>query len=250
MPSVKIPKKSTWTDMTPFVDVAFLILAFFMLATKFKPPAPAEITTPKSVSTDQLKETNSVMVEFDKTGRVFFSVNVKNPDFDTALKARVIRNLNTAKGLGLTDQHVANFVRNTVIGVSHKDLKAALEADPTTRYSKVQLTGIPTDSANNELADWVRAAKLVFIAKKQELRDAGDQEAYDDFETFYMIKGDNDAKYPQFDGVIEAMRRNDQFRFKLITDPEAAPTGTEFVRIEAYRKAAEAKKASEAPAKK
>ena len=29
MPSVKIARKSTDTDMTPFVDVAFLILAFF-----------------------------------------------------------------------------------------------------------------------------------------------------------------------------------------------------------------------------
>jgi biopolymer transport protein ExbD len=57
MPSVKIPKKSTDTDMTPFVDVAFLILSFFMLATKFKPPEPVEITTPNSVSTDKLLPT-------------------------------------------------------------------------------------------------------------------------------------------------------------------------------------------------
>ncbi|HRF18171.1 MAG TPA: biopolymer transporter ExbD, partial [Chitinophagaceae bacterium] len=43
MPSVKIPRKSTDTDMTPFVDIAFLILSFFIMATKFKPPEPVEI---------------------------------------------------------------------------------------------------------------------------------------------------------------------------------------------------------------
>ena len=32
MPSVKIKKHAPDNDMTPFVDVAFLILSFFMLA--------------------------------------------------------------------------------------------------------------------------------------------------------------------------------------------------------------------------
>ena len=58
--------------MTPFVDVAFLILAFFMLATKFKPPDPVEITTPNSVSSDILEAKDGVLVQLDKDGRVFF----------------------------------------------------------------------------------------------------------------------------------------------------------------------------------
>ena len=49
MPHVKIVKKSTDTDMTPFVDIAFLILSFFIMATKFKPPEAVEIKTPASV---------------------------------------------------------------------------------------------------------------------------------------------------------------------------------------------------------
>ncbi|HRO70510.1 MAG TPA: biopolymer transporter ExbD, partial [Chitinophagaceae bacterium] len=40
--------------MTPFVDIAFLILSFFIMATKFKPPEPVEITTPNSVSAGEL----------------------------------------------------------------------------------------------------------------------------------------------------------------------------------------------------
>ena len=42
--------------MTPFVDVGFLILFFFIMATKFKPPEPITITTPHSVSAQKLME--------------------------------------------------------------------------------------------------------------------------------------------------------------------------------------------------
>src|SRR6185436_4631002 len=74
MPSVKIPKKSTDTDMTPFVDVAFLILTFFIMATKFKPQEPVVIDTPKSVSSEKLPENDAVLITMDKGNRVFFSV--------------------------------------------------------------------------------------------------------------------------------------------------------------------------------
>ena len=52
----KIARKSTWVDMTAFVDVAFLILSFFMLATKFKPPEVVKIDNPKSVSSDKVED--------------------------------------------------------------------------------------------------------------------------------------------------------------------------------------------------
>ena len=38
MPNVKLPRKSTAVDMTAMCDVAFLLLSFFILAAKFKPP--------------------------------------------------------------------------------------------------------------------------------------------------------------------------------------------------------------------
>ena len=42
-----------------------------------------------------------------------------------------------------------------------------------------------------------------------------------------MIKGDNNAKYPNFKGVIDALKANDELKYKLITDPKSAPVGTE-----------------------
>ena len=217
MPSVKIPRKSTATDMTPFVDVAFLILSFFMLATKFKPPEPAQITTPHSVSSDQLQESNSVMIDFDSTGRIFFTVNTKKAD-DDIVKLKIIQNLNATKNLGLTDQEMRNFQRNTTVGVPFNQLKSLLDVPIESRLS-VKQPGIPADSTNNQLADWIGAAKRTFYEYDPRMQ------------VFYMIKGDNHAKYPLFDGIVEAMRKNDQFSYKLVTDPESVPEGTALYQI-------------------
>lgn len=211
MPSVKIPRKSTWTDMTPFVDVAFLILSFFIMATKFKPPQPVEITTPKSVSSDKLKEQDAILIELDKTGKVFFTVNTqKNGEEEKSLRKTVIQNVNAARNLGLTDAEMNAFVQATTVGVPFANLKTYLPRSESERQKLY--AGIPvTDSANNELATWIAAAANAFSGRKMNI----------------MIKGDNGAKYPAFKGVIEAFRRNDIFKYQLVTDPESVPFGSD-----------------------
>lgn len=82
--------------MTPFVDVAFLILTFFMLATKFKPEDAVEVTTPGSVSADVVPEKDVFTVTVDKDGRAFVSMD--NPEFRQVL----IDNLDKTRNLGLT----------------------------------------------------------------------------------------------------------------------------------------------------
>jgi biopolymer transport protein ExbD len=209
MPSVKIPRKSTATDMTPFVDVAFLILSFFMLATKFKPPAPVTINTPHSVSADKLKEENAVLIEFDSVGRVYFTMNVKKTE-DDGLKQELIQQVNKNRNLGLTNPEIANFVKYTTIGSPFSQVKTLLDLSKDQR-TKVKQNGIPVDSTNNELTVWIGAAKLAFQGQK----------------VLYMIKGDNNATYPTFKGVIAALKANDEFKYKLITDPKAVPSGTD-----------------------
>jgi biopolymer transport protein ExbD len=209
MPSVKIPRKSTATDMTPFVDVAFLILSFFMLATKFKPPAPVTINTPHSVSADKLKEENAVLIEFDSVGRVYFTMNVKKAE-DDGLKMDLIKEVNKNRNLGLTDLEMSNFVRYSTVGSPFSQIKTLLDMQKDQR-TKVKQVGIPVDSTNNELSTWIGAAKVAFQGMT----------------VFYMIKGDNNATYPTFKGVIAALKANDELKYKLITDPKSAPAGTE-----------------------
>ena len=210
MPSVKLPKKSTATDMTPFVDVAFLILSFFMLATKFKPPAPIEISTPHSVSSEKLKEQDAVLIEFDSIGRVYFTMNVKNQTADNGLKLELIKQINANRNLGLTDLEMQHFQQYTTVGSPFSQLKTLLDL-PKDQREKVKQSGIPVDTTNNELATWIGAAKVAFQGHQ----------------VYYMIKGDNNEKFPTFDGVINALKANDELKYKLITDPKTVPVGSD-----------------------
>ncbi|HEV7331730.1 MAG TPA: biopolymer transporter ExbD [Flavisolibacter sp.] len=213
MPSVKMPKKSTDTDMTPFVDVAFILLTFFIMATKFKPPEPLTITTPQSVSASKLEEKDALMISFDSAGRVFLNVNlVKDEDKD--LKRDFIERVNNEAKLGLGEAEIQKFVNNSVIGSPLTDLKAVMSR-PASEWDKIRQKGIPVDSANNELARWMGAARQSFGARQIDI----------------MIKGDNNARYPDFKGVIEALRTNEMFKYKLITDPRGVPVGTELYKI-------------------
>jgi biopolymer transport protein ExbD len=217
MPSVKIPKKSTENDMTPFVDIAFLILSFFIMATKMKPPEPVEITTPNSVSTETLPESNALLVEMDGTGRVFFSILAEGKP---EVKRKVIENLNKTRNLGLTEAEMNNFVRAPAIGVPFTQLKSLL-GQPIDKHKDIKQPGIPIrDSASNELYYWVRDGISAYAGTR------GVQ---------YLIKADNAAKYPDFKRVLEAFKRNEIFKFQLVTSPEDAPAGTELFRQRAQQ---------------
>jgi biopolymer transport protein ExbD len=213
MPSVKMPRKSTDTDMTPFVDVAFLILSFFMLATKFKPPEPVEIKTPNSVSTKPLPENDAILVVLDSSGKVYFSMLSEK---DPMLKYKLIKNMNDTRQLGLTEAEMKNFVQTTAVAVSFGGLKQLLSI-PAADQAKFKQPGIPIkDSASNELYYWVRDAVNVFAGTNKRIN--------------YLIKGDNAAKYPQFKEILNAFKRNDIYKFQLVTAVEDAPEGTELYR--------------------
>jgi biopolymer transport protein ExbD len=210
MPSVKTRRLSTDFDMTPFVDVAFLILSFFMLATKFKPPDVVEIKTPNSVSSKELAQKDAIMVGIDKDGRVFFTIQTEKKE-DDVIKYNVIKNMNTTRNLGLTEDEMKNFVRNSSIGVPFSQVKALLST-PEDQLQNVKQPGIPIkDSASNELYYWIRDAVSAFSGKKIN----------------YLVKGDSNSKYPEFKNVLSAFKRNDIYKFQLITAAEDAPPGTE-----------------------
>jgi biopolymer transport protein ExbD len=60
-------------DMTPMVDVAFLLLIFFMSTTQFKPPEQVSVVLPTSRSEIHVPETNTIILTVNSTGEVFIS---------------------------------------------------------------------------------------------------------------------------------------------------------------------------------
>ena len=62
-------------DMTPMVDVAFLLLIFFMSTTQFKPPEEVQIVLPASHSAIKVPESNVLILTITKDSRLFISLN-------------------------------------------------------------------------------------------------------------------------------------------------------------------------------
>ena len=204
MPSVKIKKHAPENDMTPMVDLAFLILAFFMLATKFKPEDAAEVKIPSSVSSDMVPDKDVFTVSVDKDGRAYVAMD--NPEFRQVL----IENLNKTRNLGLGNREIKAFIDAPSVGVPFAQLKSLLSMTPE-QQKAVKQPGIPVnDSLGGELYYWVRDALVAYSGRKLNL----------------CIKADNNTKYPAYKNVLNAFKKNDQNKFLLITAPEDAPTGT------------------------
>ena len=85
-------------DMTPMVDVAFLLLIFFMTTTQFKPPEIAAVTLPKSLSEIHVPETGTIIVTVTDEGNIFLATEkgqgeqVQKADFYNAITAWRTRN--------------------------------------------------------------------------------------------------------------------------------------------------------------
>ena len=70
MGRAKLPRKSTNIDMTAMCDVAFLLLSFFILATKQKPPEAVTVQAPTSVQSKAAPE-KSILITLNKEGKCF-----------------------------------------------------------------------------------------------------------------------------------------------------------------------------------
>src|SRR5690242_9530779 len=148
MPRPKIAHKSTLVDMTPMCDVAFLLLTFFMLTTKFKPEDPVTVVTPSSISTKLLPESDVAMILVSKDGRVFYGLDDQN------MRIKLIQDINQQYNLGLTPLEMKNFSLNSTLGVPINQLKTFLSQSLDDQKA-AQQPGIPYDSAHNELKQWL-----------------------------------------------------------------------------------------------
>lgn len=205
MPKVKMPRKSTLVDMTAMCDVAFLLLTFFMLATKFKPDEPVTVVTPSSINTKLLPDSDVIMLTVDKDGRVFFSMDGQPK------RQQLIEDLNTQYHLGLTPAEINNFTIGASVGTEIKNLKSYLAVKPAERKRSGLETGIPSDSANNEVAVWIEYARNA---------QGGNPKLQ------YCIKADNGTPYPKIKEILDTFKEKKIQKLNLVTNLETAPPGT------------------------
>lgn len=66
-------------DMTPLVDIAFLLLTFFMLSTTMNTPQVMEMSVPPEVTDVQVKESELFTIQIDDKGRLFYNLGTEPP---------------------------------------------------------------------------------------------------------------------------------------------------------------------------
>ena len=139
----KGPKKaSTKVDMTPMVDLAFLLITFFMLTTTFSKPQVMEVNMPDKNTENvkqELNEKRAMTVILGKADKVFYYQGVKDPKVETTdYSDEGLRKLLLAK---------KKEVRQT----TGKDIFVVIKATDESNYKNVvdvldemAITSIPT----------------------------------------------------------------------------------------------------------
>ena len=68
-------------DMTPLVDVAFLLLTFFMLTTSMSRPQTMEINLPPDPEAKvELGESNLLTLRIDANSKIFWAIGIQSPE--------------------------------------------------------------------------------------------------------------------------------------------------------------------------
>ena len=199
MPKVKIPRKSTSVDMTAMCDVAFLLLTFFILTTKFRPQEAVTIDIPSSTAQIPIPDKDIMMFQIAPDGRLFFGLDDQN----TRLK--LLERLSTTYELTLTQDQKDAFRLIETWGMDIRSLPDFLKMDPTARGAFNQPgLNIDTTGGQHQVEDLI----LFSRQENNNLRIA--------------IKGDKTTEYRHFDKLIQALQNRKVNKFNLITSAKTA----------------------------
>lgn len=199
MPKVKVPRQSTALDMTAMVDVSFLLLTFFIMTTQFKSPEPVQVDTPSSISDTKIPDSDILTITVDKEDKIYFSID--NP----SARMQLIDNMVTKyPNLQLNETQKKHFAFGSSVGVPVEQLPSLLNYAPT-QQQNIKQPGIPADSLNNQLGDWIVQGR--FANPKVRI----------------TVRADGGASYPIIKKVIKTLTERNINKFNLITDLEAKP---------------------------
>ena len=104
-------KRDYMVDITPLVDVVFLMLIFFMVSTSFKVANSLKLELPTSTSHAQVTDVKEVVISVNTKGQLYVQ---DKPVSDRALRKRI---LNVTRG--------------------DPNMRAVLRADADSQYKRV-----------------------------------------------------------------------------------------------------------------
>jgi biopolymer transport protein ExbD len=219
MPKIKMPKGTPSIDMTPMVDLAFLLVTFFMLTASFRNAEPVTVETPSSIS-DKIIPENILMVTLDKDGRVFFNLS------DAEARKEMLNNMLQKYKIGLSEEKIEEFSFMSTFGCTMQELPAYMNTEAAKRAS-FPTQGIPSDSTKNELLDWLSfaatAAGNTGRTAFEEAKLKGGEPKMEDFKPKFILRVDSKTLYKDAQTVIDVFRELNLNNLNFVTSAEAIP---------------------------
>jgi biopolymer transport protein ExbD len=192
----KSSKKAASIDMTAMCDVAFLLLTFFILTATAKIPEALPVDTPQSTVQTKLPETDLATLTIGK-GKVFFDLKGRE------VRVKTLELMGQKYGVEFTEEEKSKFALMEGIGVPILNLKQLIGMK-TAERGKAGQPGVPTDSLDNQLKEWVYNARIANIE-------------VNDKELQVAIKGDAKEEYPSIKRVMDILQDQSINSFSLVT---------------------------------
>jgi len=189
-------KKSTSTDMTAMCDVAFLLLTFFILTATAKVPEALPVDTPASTVQTKLPESDLATITIGK-GKVFFDLKGRE------VRKRALELMGEKYGVTFTQEEMDKFALMEGFGVPIQSLSQIIALKSADR-NKVEQPGVPKDSLDNQLKEWIYNSRIANIETN-------------DKELQIAIKGDAKEEYPAIKKVMDILQDQKINSFSLVT---------------------------------
>jgi len=207
-------------DMTPMVDLAFLLVTFFMLTAKFRNMEPIDADPPSSSSLTQLPE-KVMLITIDTAGRAYYDISGRG------VREKLINRMMVRyPGLKMTQEQVENFSKMGTFGQPIEFLPQYISGDDDIKAALDQVgKGIPLDSTNNQLGDWIQEGYYAFMDDATEQGMTKEQLKQEGLR--YAIKADGNTDYSKVEKVIDVFREKQIFQFNMVTNLEGSDSNAD-----------------------
>lgn len=201
MGKIKMHKQPPRIDMTPMVDLFFLLLIFFILTATFRPQEAVAVDTPSSISNTTTPEQHVITITISKENMIFFNVD-NGSDSSEHLRGKILQAMAQHYQTKFTPAEIKKFEVMNSFSLPFDKLKPWIAATDT-KVRDAMHTGMPMDSTDNQLLMWVRFSR----------------QYYPDYDV--AIKGDAGSDYKEVKKVIDILQDNNVNKFNLTTNLES-----------------------------
>ena len=192
----KSSKKAVSIDMTAMCDVSFLLLSFFVMTATAKVPEALPVDTPSSTVQTKLPDSDLATITLGQ-GKVFFDLKGRD------VRKKTLELMGQKYGIAFSESDGEKFALMEGFGVPIGSLKQIIDMKSADR-SKANQPGIPKDSLDNQLKEWIYNARIANI-------EVADKELQ------IAIKGDAKEEYQAIRKVMDILQDQKINNFNLVT---------------------------------